>query len=467
MRKFDSFVMLAGMRTGSNFLEANLNALAGVRCLGELFNPGFIGRRGCSGLAGMTLAMREADPAALWARVRGGTDDLVGYRHFRDHDPRMFAAVMADPRCGKIVLTRNPVESYVSLKIARHTGQWRLTRPSQLKTGKAVFVAAEFEAHLEAEQAFQVQILRDLQTSGQTAFYLDYEDIADLSVLNGLAAWLGVEARLAALDGSLTVQNPDPVEAKVTDPGAMRAALAGMDRFNLSRSPNFEPRRAPGIGGFVAARGAPVLFMPLKGGPVSRVLGWLDGFGAVERGFALRKLRRWKAGHPGNRCFTVLRHPLARAHRAFLALAEEGVSAELRRMLGSAYGVALPPEGGFAEVAQHRAAFLAFLRFLKRNLSGQTGLRGDAGWATQAALVQNFGTVFAPDALLREERLEAGLAWLCADLGLAMPPLPPPDARDDGLAAIWDAEVEAAAREAYARDYLAFGFGDWRAGQAA
>ena len=36
---FTSFVMFAGMRTGSNFLEANLNALPGVSCLGEVFNP--------------------------------------------------------------------------------------------------------------------------------------------------------------------------------------------------------------------------------------------------------------------------------------------------------------------------------------------------------------------------------------------------------------------------------------------
>ena len=39
MGGFDSFVMFAEMRTGSNFLESNLNALDGVTCLGELFNP--------------------------------------------------------------------------------------------------------------------------------------------------------------------------------------------------------------------------------------------------------------------------------------------------------------------------------------------------------------------------------------------------------------------------------------------
>jgi len=30
------------------------------------------------------------------------------------------------------------------------------------------------------------------------------------------------------------------------------------------------------------------------------------------------------------------------------------------------------------------------------------------------------------------------------------------------LATIYDAELEAAARDAYGRDYMGFGFGDWR-----
>ncbi len=40
---FDYFVVFAEMRTGSNFLEANLNAFAGLTCHGEAFNPHFIG----------------------------------------------------------------------------------------------------------------------------------------------------------------------------------------------------------------------------------------------------------------------------------------------------------------------------------------------------------------------------------------------------------------------------------------
>ena len=40
---FEYFVVLAEMRTGSNLLESNLNAIDGIECHGELFNPFFIG----------------------------------------------------------------------------------------------------------------------------------------------------------------------------------------------------------------------------------------------------------------------------------------------------------------------------------------------------------------------------------------------------------------------------------------
>ena len=43
MANFDYFVVFAEMRTGSNFLEANINAFDGLSCLGEAFNPHFIG----------------------------------------------------------------------------------------------------------------------------------------------------------------------------------------------------------------------------------------------------------------------------------------------------------------------------------------------------------------------------------------------------------------------------------------
>ncbi|TNF60303.1 MAG: nodulation protein NodH, partial [Rhodobacteraceae bacterium] len=126
-RPFDYFVVFAEMRTGSNFLETNLNALEGVTCHGEAFNPHFIGYPKKDSLLGLTQAQRDADPMALLARIADQPGELAGFRFFHDHDPRVLDPILDDPRCAKIVLTRNPLDSYVSWKIAQATGQWKLT----------------------------------------------------------------------------------------------------------------------------------------------------------------------------------------------------------------------------------------------------------------------------------------------------------------------------------------------------
>lgn len=454
--------MFAEMRTGSNFLEANLNMMRGATCHGEVFNPHFIGKKDQAEFMGFSLADRAADPLSLIRTMRAQTVGLSGFRYFHDHDPRVLDEVVSDPACAKIVLTRNPVESYVSWKIAQTTGQWKLTNAKNLKTAQVRFDGAEFEAHLAALQAFQIALMHGLQVSGQTAFYIDYDDINDLEVLNGLAAYLGVQG-LEGLDGSLKKQNPEEIANKVSNPDEMERSLARMDRFNLSRTPNFEPRRAPMVPGFVAARRAGLLYMPVKSGPVVPVTAWLEQFGGVETGFTQKTLRQWKKSHATQRSFTVLRHPVARAHDTFEAAILAGNFMEIRGQLEKAHKVDLPAPGkAYADVQGHRAGFLGFLRWLKLNLSGQTGTRVDAHWASQAAVLNGFSQFQTPDLVLREDNLVAGLGFLAAEVGQDCPTFTAP-APDKLLASTYDAEIEAAARDAYTRDYVGFGFSDWRA----
>ena len=56
------------MRTGSNLLEANLNALEGVTCHGEAFNPHFIGRLKSDSLLDITLEDARQRSDCGWFR---------------------------------------------------------------------------------------------------------------------------------------------------------------------------------------------------------------------------------------------------------------------------------------------------------------------------------------------------------------------------------------------------------------
>ncbi|MEI4485476.1 sulfotransferase family 2 domain-containing protein [Frigidibacter sp. MR17.14] len=463
MSRFDSFVIFAEMRTGSNLLEASLNAVQGLTCHGEAFNPKFPGYPDRKELLGVSLDDRVADPWRLLARMRAA-DGLNGFRFFHDHEPRLVDELIADRRCAKVVLTRNPAESFVSLQIARQTGQWKLRDAKHLKTGQIDFDAAEFEDHLDQLQAFQLRIQHGLQITGQTAFWVDYEDLQDVAVLDGLVRFLGIEAGVEKLADGLVKQNPEPMEAKVANFPAMERAMARLDRFNLSRTPNFEPRRGPGVPQFVAATGAPLLYMPIKGGPVRAVSDWLAGFGGLQGGFTQKTLRQWQKEHPGHRSFTVLSHPVARAHAAFCEHVLTGDYAEIREQLIRHYKLPLPPVAGVGEMTldEHRAAFLAFVRFLKANLAGQTAIRIDGTWASQTAVLQGQAQFCFPDLVARDETLAQDLAMIAERVGLPAAPrfrATPPE-RPFALAEVVTPEIEAAVAEAYQRDYQGFGFAE-------
>jgi len=473
-RRFDRFVLFAEMRTGSNLLEETLNAVPGLCCYGEAFNPHFVGHKDCADMLGVSLTVRDRDPRALLAAMDSPGGALPGFRFFHDHDPRVLDIVLADPRTAKIILTRNPLESYVSLKIAGRTGQWRLTDLRHARKAEMHFDAREFAAHLDAVQGFQSQLLRALQISGQTAFHIGYEDLGDLQVLNGLLRFLGLTARLGAVPSRIKKQNPEPLKQKVANYSEMTKALAALDPFGLSSVPSFEPRRGPAVPGYVAAPQSPLLFLPVRGGPVVQVEAWLaalDGAdpGTLLREFTQKTLQDWKGAHPGHRSFAVISHPLTRAHRVFcthiLGTGPESFP-KIRRSLRQSYGVPLPEEdpGAGDDATAHRAAFLGFLRFLKGNLGGQTGLRVDPSWASQSSVLQGMAAVALPDRLIRAERLAEDLADLAELVGQPAPALPEDDvAVPVPLTEIYDDEIETAARNAYPRDYLAFGYGDWRA----
>lgn len=474
MTQFTSFILLAEMRTGSNFLEANLNMVEGVTCHGEAYNPSFVGFPKQDALLGIDRNAREADPNALLAAIKD-SDAMAGFRFFHDHDPRILNDCLGDPACAKIVLTRNPIDSFISWKIAQATGQWKLTNATHAKSHQITFDPAAFEAHLEATQAFQIRLQRALQTSGQTAFYINYDDLRDVDVLNGLLQFLGVPGRLSNLNKKLKKQNPEPLSERVANFDEMQEALRGLDRFDLGRTPHFEPTRGPAVPTYIAAAQSGLLYIPLRSGPDAAVRDWLaavDGVGIdqLHMKFSQKTLRDWFGAHPDHRSFAVLRHPLPRAHAAFCdRILGDGPGSfpEIRANLRKVHKLSVPEvppdltDPGY-DIAAHRAGFLEFLKFLKNNLAGQTSIRVDPSWSSQLTLLQGIAAFTVPDVIIREETMAGDLHTLAAGLGLGAPALGNTDhPHTDLLRQINDAEIANVARTAYSRDYLFFGFEDW------
>ncbi len=471
-KRFDAFVLFAEMRTGSNYLEASLNQFDDLNCLGEVFNPTFMGNHKTFEMFGIDMAMREANPLLLLDAIISQTKGTPGLRFFHDHDPRVLDRVLPDPRIAKVILTRNPLESYVSRKIAAQTGQWRLSDLKHQRSATVRFDRDEFLEMLQNLQAFQEVLQHGLQTTGQTAFYIRYDDINDVDVLNGLGRFLGSDHAIAATSDKLKKQNPSELSEKVENYDEMVAAIGAMDRFELSGTPNFEPPRHAGVPGFLALPTTGLLFMPIKGSVVDPVADWMGAVGGVGRDglrsrMSQKDMRHWMRDNQGHRSFTVLRHPVARAYavfNTFILPNDRPAYADVRRVLRKMYGLPIPEAGlvpGYG-ADEHKVAFAAFLEFLKGNLSGQTGLKVDPAWATQTAVLQGMAHVTLPDHILREEDLPTTLPDLAVAVGAA--PQPFAAATDDApfpLKAVYDGKIEKATMEAYRRDYLNFGFPRW------
>ncbi len=457
MTVFRSFVIFAGMRTGSNLLEATLNA-HDIACFGEAYNPYFIGWPDQDTLYDMTLADRDADPVALWQHMVNARK-VKGFRYFHDHDPRMFQPLMDDPTCAKIVLTRNPLDSWVSTQLAYATNQWKLNETETPIPAQVRFDAAGFRDSLSATQAFLDRIQHALQIRGQTAFWLNYDDLRDAQVMTGLLHWLGrtdLERVEPAQDQ--VPQNPREMSEKISNFEAMQQELVATDPFQLHRIPGFEPRRGPAVPSFLtidAGRG--LLFMPVRGGPTGTVRCWLEDLGRVEGELTRNALRQWKRAHPGHRSLTVLRHPLPRAWDAFNAMLSARAP-ELRDLLRRVHRVDLPADEALPALTEagKLPLFAAFLDFLRRNLNGQTGLPTHPGWATQAQVLAGFAEFGAPDLIAREDRMAAELGFLARAAGIDRDG-PAPESLPDCLD---DPALRRAAKAAYLRDYVAFGFSD-------
>lgn len=467
--RFEMFAIIAGMRTGSNLLEELLSAHPQVTCHGELFNPHFVGIPGRDEALGVSRPDRDRDPSGMLAAVRADRSGISGFRIFDGHDDRALDAVLRDHGCAKIVLSRNPLDSYLSLKIARTTGQWWLGNLASARREKVRFDPGEFGEFLGQVGDFRRRIRRVLQETGQTAFVLDYDDLRAPKVISGLYTFLGCDPFPVPRRTRSKAQNPDPAIEKVTNPKALRTALSRIDPFDADLSPDFETALGAGVPRYRIAAGAPVMFMPVGHVACAEVDGWLAAISngrSPETGHSQKELRAWMRDHPGHRRITVVEHPAHRIHSVFagsILPPDRPGFAEIRDLLVRHHGLVLPdhPDDPAYDVAAHRAAFLGFLRYVRGNLGGQTGLRPSPEWATQSAILAGIGRFAAPDVVIRKENLGRDLERIAADLGLT--PAAPADPASVGarfsLGDILDDEVAQAVRAAYRRDFVQFGYG--------
>lgn len=466
-KAFNYFVIFAEMRTGSNLLEASLNSFDGIQCHGEAFNPALIGYPKKDDLLGITAQERDQNPIRLIRTIKNKSNGIGGFRLFHNHDMRAADHCLTDPACAKIILSRNPVESYVSWKIARETDQWKLTNHSKRKSAQISFDAVEFEKMLAAQRNFRARIQQQLQISGQTGFYVSYTDLQNPEIINGIARFLGVDSQQEQIQTNIKKQNPGHLSEKVLNFDEMEQALARSDFFELSELPGYEPSRGANVPSCVTTDEPALLYMPLRGidhAPIENMMAQNCPDLPLAQGYNQKTLREWKKDHPGHISFTVVSHPVERAHATFcrhiLNIGPDTFT-ETRDLLRRQFDLPIPvgaPGTGW-DIDQHRTAFIAFMDFVHNNLTGQTALHAENTWASQTSLLEGISSFAFPDHILRSNRLSEGMNVI---FGTAENTAIHTEADQPfSLADVYNGKVESAVKACYKKDYINFGFPRW------
>lgn len=496
--RYKYFAIFGSMRSGSNLLEQSLNQYSNITCHGELFNPLFIGHPKSTDFLGLDFEEREKSPKSLIkAMIADAEDKIAGFRVFHDHDQRTAQMALQDPKCAKIILQRDVLQSFISLEIARKTDQWLLHDAPDRRGGKIIFNANEFAKYRAAQEAYYRDVRETLQKSGQTAFWVHYPEQRDVAVLNGIAKFLGEDEVLKTVKETIRRQNPGSLKDKVENYEEMQVALSKWSEDDIVPLASFDPLRRANIPKMVSCISQPILFVPIPGGPNAEVLRWMNTIDegapqsgshaqAVMNGEILhtghnqRTLFEWMEANPDVATLTAVNHPLTRAYDAFMTKVfptGEGTYAVIREQLVNYFGVALPDldvmEGATRKsleaegysIGQHRAAFHGFLRFLKDNLSGQTSIRKDGLWDSQMTFVTGFNSAVPISIIVKEGQMDAGFRYVESVLDLPAPPIGAPIKPDHmfTLDEIYTRQTENLARKAYAVDYGRFGFADYQA----
>ena len=433
---FRAFVILGTMRTGSNFLEATLSEVSGIECYGELFNPAFIGKLKQDELLGYDLGRRDENPAGLLDAVIHASAGLPGFRLFDQHDPRIMAKVLADPSIAKIVLTRDLAECYVSLLHARASGQWRSGDYARTKTARFRIDPDDYDRWRAEIAAHYAMIQHAVRSSGQSAFTIDYSELYDLDLLNGLAAFLGVPGRIEAVSSKVKKQIAVPPSDLVENWSEVSALFSDEGPGQRFRS------GGPGANRYLAAEGAPLLFMPVRGGTDRDMARWFAQLGPL-RDLNQNRLKKWRESDAALRSFTIVRHPVDRMISLYFSDLRDDLKAKLIRR----YGVK------FADHPDDEA-LVHFARIVRASAAGQTSISPPPDWAPQSDGLVQLGQLAAPDHVLRDETLHDELQHVCAAAGKSCPEIP---AAAD-LTPLRSDALEAEVRAVWGRDFLNFGY---------
>lgn len=221
------FAILGVQRSGSQLLENLLSQFPDFVCFGEIFlkNQPRVPEL-FPGLLGWTREQKNAAPLEFLEELKSShPGKLPGFRLlYGALRPGVLEQVAQDTDCSKIVLRRNPLESYVSHQITQITNQHRLLDPALRKSAKIVFEPDDFE-HYEARVEKFYARLYNLMNGDGPAYEIDYASLLSPETIFDLAKSMGATDFPSHIEPQIYRNNPGPIEDKLENPETYRTWL--------------------------------------------------------------------------------------------------------------------------------------------------------------------------------------------------------------------------------------------------
>ncbi len=218
------FVIFAFPRSGSTYLCSRLNAHPQIVCHYEVFHPDEIATAGkraadIQELAGFTPRTRDEDPArflaALFSHDRG--QQATGFKIFVGHSAEAHRLILADRSIAKVMLRRSTVDAYVSMIIAKQTGEYTSMSATPTTT-KVELDGGGLLAFDERITRYFAEIEDALRVSRQPFRTVHYEElVAGDDALNRILDFLGIERGTSGLAPFTVRQNSEALEDKVSN----------------------------------------------------------------------------------------------------------------------------------------------------------------------------------------------------------------------------------------------------------
>ena len=193
------FVILCYPRTGSYHLVDKLNQQHGVTCHGELFKPNWVEidkkYLPLINYKQADVAKRDKDPIRFYNEVCAHSEgEWVGFKMFSGHNQSMMTHLLDSKDILKVFLTRNPIQSHISLLFAKKTGKWTKTNEASDGTEKITVAVEEINLinHYLWKKNFYEKIKIISKLTNQSIFFIDYNYINDLDKLKNLSSYFTI-----------------------------------------------------------------------------------------------------------------------------------------------------------------------------------------------------------------------------------------------------------------------------------